>query len=128
MKRQREARYDNRSEHLYTFVFIVRMVGVSALHGGGHGFDSPTPNCPDFVVSTPLSPAAAQNGMTTNSNKPMCVTNAVLGMSSSAMGICQYPETRSKLMKNLELFTDANNSSIRGRGYLSCCVILLIAR
>ena len=67
------------------------------------------------VAGAPESP----NGITRNWNRPLRVMNAVLGLSSSFIFTCQYPEARSKVQNHSAPPSVLNVSSIRGRGYAS---------
>jgi len=50
---------------------------------------------------------------------PQWQVNAVLGLSSPAMGICQYPALQSNVEKNWSSPQESRQSSIRGNGYES---------
>jgi len=58
-------------------------------------------------------------GRPVHGDVPQWQVNAVVGLSSSAMGICQYPEFQSNVEKNLASPKESRQSSIRGNGFES---------
>ena len=75
------------------------------------------------VAGTPHSP----NGILTNWYSPNFVINAVLHLSSSAIGICQNPEFISRVQNQVLLTKLSRHSSIKGNGYASFSVLELTA-
>ena len=70
------------------------------------------------VAGALVSPKA----QTLNLNKPSSVIKEVLSLSSSDIGICQYPAFKSRLEKYLFPFKVASASSIRGKAFESFTV------
>ena len=62
---------------------------------------------------------AKPKGMTLNLCRPFLVLKAVLSLSSSATGICQYPLARSRVLNSLLPASASRQSSILGRGKAS---------
>jgi len=60
-----------------------------------------------------------QNGRRVHWYIPQCQVNAVLGLSSSARGICHYPALQSNVEKNCASPKESGQSSILGNGYES---------
>ena len=67
------------------------------------------------MAGAPHSP----NGILTNWYSPNFVINAVLHLSSSAIGICQYPEFISRVQNQVLPTKLSRHSSIKGNGYAS---------
>jgi len=59
------------------------------------------------------------NGRRVHWYVPQWQVNAVLGLSSSSMGICQYPAFQSNVEKNWTSPKESRQSSVRGSGYES---------
>ncbi len=62
-------------------------------------------------------------GIRVNRMDPTCNMNAVLSLSSSTIGICQYPEIQSRVENALAPRKESMQSSIRGMGYESRMVL-----
>ena len=75
------------------------------------------------MAGAPHSP----NGILTNWYSPNFVINAVLHVSSSAIGICQYPEFISKVQNQVLPTKLSKHSSIKGNAYASFSVLELTA-
>ena len=65
------------------------------------------------------------NGMVLNSYRPFFVLKAVFSLSSSLIGICQYPEARSNVVNHFPFPIQSKVSSILGIGKLSFFVTAL---
>ena len=68
------------------------------------------------------------NDITKNSYKPLRILNAVFGMSSSQIGICQYPNFKSILLNTLAAPRRSNISSNNGKGYQFRTILLFNQR
>ena len=71
-----------------------------------------------YVAGDPHSP----NGILTTWYSPNFVINAVLHLSSSTIGICQYPEFISRVQNQVLPTKLSRHSSIKGNGYASFSV------
>ena len=72
-----------------------------------------------------LGALVSPKGMTLNSNRPNLQANAALCWCSGAMHIWWYPHCKSRLLNTQFPLRRSNNSSMRGMGYWSRCVLAL---